>query len=105
VTPLLWPMENGEWELPVSQHVVRIYALFTRSARHSEPPTVKEATPGEKQKLFSKTFAQEVFSILHSSPVEEKNGILNLQRIGPPPFKESVPHPHSLKIENGKKEV
>jgi hypothetical protein len=37
--------------------------------------------------------------------MEEKNGTLNLQRMGPPPFKESVPHPHSLKIKNGKKEV
>jgi hypothetical protein len=73
--------------------------------KHSEPPTVKEATPGEKQKLCGKTFAQEVFSILHSSSVEEKNGILNLQRMGPPLFKESVPRPRSLKIENGKKEV
>jgi hypothetical protein len=70
-----------------------------------EPPTVKETTPGEKHKLCGKTFAQEVFSILHSSPVEEKNEILNLQRMGPPPFKKSLPRPHSLKIENGKKEV
>jgi hypothetical protein len=37
--------------------------------------------------------------------MEEKNEILYLQRIGPPPFKESVPRPHSLKIENEKKEV
>jgi hypothetical protein len=72
---------------------------------HDEPPAVKEATPSEKQKLCGKTFAQKVFSILHSSPVEEKNGILNLQRMGPPPFKESVPRPQSLKLENGKKEV
>jgi hypothetical protein len=56
-------MENGE--ILVNQHVVRFYALSTRSARHIEPPAVKEATPCEKQKLFSKTFAQEVFSILH----------------------------------------
>jgi hypothetical protein len=66
---------------------------------------VKEATPSEKHKLCDKTFTQEVFSILHSSPVEEKNGILDLLRMGPPPFKESVPCPHSLKIENRKKEV
>jgi hypothetical protein len=72
---------------------------------HIEPPPVKEATPCEKQKLCGKTYAQEVFSILHSSPVVEKNEILNLQRMGPPPFKENVPRPHSLKIENGKKEV
>jgi hypothetical protein len=71
--------------------------------KHIEPPAVKEATLGEKHKLCGKTFAQEVFSILHSSPMEEKNGILNLHRMGPPPFKESVPRPHSLKIENGKK--
>jgi hypothetical protein len=64
---------------------------------------VKEATPGEKQKLCGKTFAQEVFFILHSSPVEEKNGILNLQRMSLPPFKESVRRPHSLMTENGKK--
>jgi hypothetical protein len=98
-------VENGEWELPVSQHVVRIYAMFTRSARHNEPPTVKEATPGEKQKLCDKTFAQEVFSILHSSPVEEKNEILNLHIMSPPPFKENVPCPHFSEVENGKKEV
>jgi len=55
---------------------------------HIKPPAVKEATPCEKQKLCSKTFAQEVFCILHSSPVEEDNGILDLQRMGPPPFKE-----------------
>jgi hypothetical protein len=73
--------------------------------KHNEPPAVKEATPCEKQKLCGKTFAQEVFFILHFSPAEEKNGILNLQRMGPPPFKESVPRPHSMKIENGKKEV
>jgi hypothetical protein len=85
--------------------VVRIYALFTRSARQSKPPVVKEATLVEKQKLCGKTFAQEVFSILHSSHVEEKNGILNLQIMSPPPFKESVSRPRSLKIENGKKEV
>jgi hypothetical protein len=30
-----------------------------------ERPQVKEATPGEKQKLCGKIFAQEVFSILH----------------------------------------
>jgi hypothetical protein len=70
-----------------------------------EPPMVKEATPVEKHKLCGKTFAQEVFFILHSSPMEDKNKILNLQRMGPPPFKGSVPRPHSLKIENGKKEV
>ena len=73
---------------------------------HYDPPAVKEATPSEKQKLCGKTFVQEVLSILHSSPVDEINGILNLQRMGPPPpFKESVPQPRSLKIENGKKEV
>jgi hypothetical protein len=73
--------------------------------KHSESPAVKEATPGEKHTLCSKTFAKEIFSILRSSPKEEKNGILNLQRMGPPPFKESMPRHHSLKIENGKKEV
>ena len=31
--------------------------------------------------------------------------LLNLQRMGPPQFKEKVPRTHSLKIENGKKEV
>jgi hypothetical protein len=98
-------MENGEWELPMSQHVVRIYARPPPQIKHREPHVVKEATPGENQKLCCKTFTQEVFSILHSSPVMEKNEILNLQRMGPPPFKECVPHPHSLKIENGKKEV
>jgi hypothetical protein len=75
--------------------------------KHSEPLAVKEATPSEKHKLCGKTkFAQEVFSILHSSPnMKEKNEILNLQRMGPPPSKESVPCPHYLKIKNGKKEV
>jgi hypothetical protein len=56
--------------------------------KHIKPPALKETTPGEKQKLCSKTFTQEVFSILHSSPVEEDNGILDLQSMGPPPFKE-----------------
>jgi hypothetical protein len=80
----------------VSQHVVRIYALFTPQIKHNEPPTVKEVTPGEKQKLCGKTFAQEVFSILHSSPVKEKNGILNLQRMGPSAFQgERVMSPFS----------
>ena len=75
-------------------------------ACHNEPPAMKEATLGEKRKLCGKTFAQEVCSILHSSPVEEKNGILNLWRMGPRlPLKESVPRPHSMKIKNGKKEV
>jgi hypothetical protein len=50
------------------------------------PPAVKEATQGEKHKLCGKTFTQEVFSILHSSPVEEKKfspfSILNLRRMG-----------------------
>jgi hypothetical protein len=73
--------------------------------KHSEPPAVKEVTPSEKHKLCGKTFAQEVFSILHSSPVKEKNEILNLQRMDPPPSKESVPCPYYLKIKNGKKEV
>ena len=73
----------------------KIYALFTRSDHFGEF-NINEMQkvgwcinlPGEKQKRCSKTFAQEVFSILR-----------------PPPFKESVPHPHSLMIENGKKEV
>jgi hypothetical protein len=43
--------------------------------------------------LCGETFAQEVFSILQSP------------RMGPPPFKESVPRPHSPFSENGKKEV
>jgi hypothetical protein len=64
--------------------------------KHSEPPAVKEATLGEKQKLCGKTFPQEVFFILHSSPVEEKSEILNLQSMGPPPFKESLPCPYIL---------
>jgi hypothetical protein len=53
--------------------------------------------------------AQEVFFILHSSPVEEKEfspfSILQSPRMGPPPFKESVPSPHSPFFENRKKEV
>ena len=75
--------------------------------KHNEPPgpAVKEVTPCEKQKLCRKTFAQEVFSILHFSLLEEKNEILNLHRMDPPPFMESMPRPHSLRIENGKKEV
>ena len=77
--------------------MVRIYALLTCSDHFGVFNTndmQKVAwyinLPGEKQKLCSKTFAQEVspFSILR-----------------PPPFKESVPHPHSLKIENAEKEV
>jgi hypothetical protein len=47
---------------------------------------VKETTQGVKRKLCGKTFAQEVFFILHSSPVKEKNGILNLQRMDPSAF-------------------
>jgi hypothetical protein len=70
-------VENGEWKLSVSQHVVKIYALFKESVPRRASAGEK-ATPCEKQKLCSKTFAQEVFSILHPSPVEEKNGILNL---------------------------
>jgi hypothetical protein len=31
--------------------------------------------------------------------------LLNLQGMDPPQFKAKVPHTHSLKIENGKKEV
>jgi hypothetical protein len=72
-------VESGEWELPVSQDVVRIYAMFIPQIKHNKPPAVKEATLGE-------TFTQEVFSILHSSPVEEKNGIFNLQRLDPSAF-------------------
>ena len=68
----------------------------SKQIKHNEPPTVKKTTPSEKQKLCGKTFAQEVFSTLHSSPVEEENGSLNLQRTCPPPF---------LKIENAKKNV
>ena len=53
----------------------KIYALFTRSDHFGEF-NINEMQkvgwcinlPGEKQKLCSKTFAQEVFSILHSSP-------------------------------------
>jgi hypothetical protein len=59
--------------------------------------------------LCGETFAQEVFSILHSLPVEEKKFssffILRALRMGPPPFKKSVPRPHSSFSENGKKEV
>jgi hypothetical protein len=84
--------------------VVRIYALFNESVPQ-RASNGERSDPCEKQKLCGKTFAQEVFFILHSSPVKEKNEILNLQRMNPPPFKESVPRPHSQKIENGKKEV
>jgi hypothetical protein len=75
---------------------------------------MKEAIPGEKQKFCGEPFAQEFFFILHSSPVEEnpfftcggeewnsqssENGLSAFQG-------ESVPRAHSLKIENGKKEV
>jgi hypothetical protein len=69
-------VENGEWRMEIT-----------------------------RESACGKTFAQEAFSILHSSLVEEKNEILDLQRMGPPPFKESVPHLHAMKIENGKKEV
>jgi len=37
--------------------------------------------------------------ILHFQRRREKN--FNLQRMGPPQFKERVPHPHSLKLEKG----
>ena len=95
ITSGMWRIENREEELPLSQLVVRIYALFTRSDHFGVSNTNEMQKvvwcinlPGEKQKLCSKTFAQEVFSILC-----------------PPSFKESVPCPHSLKIDNGKKEV
>ena len=74
--------------------------------KHSEPPpTVEEATPCEKQKLCGKTFAQEVFSILHFSPVKEKNGILNLQRMGPPSAfqKKHATSPFSEDLKMGRK--
>ena len=75
-----------------------VYTCATTTANQAQRPS-----SGEKQKLCGKTFTQEVFSILHSSPVDEKNEILNLQKMGlPPPSKESVPRPHSLKIEYGK---
>jgi hypothetical protein len=81
--------ENGEWGLHVSQHVVRIYALFNENVP-------QRASNGEKRKLCGKTFAPEVFFILHSSPVVDKNENLNLQRMDPSPFKESMPRPHSF---------
>ena len=71
-------MENGEWELPVSQHVVRPLPQI----KHSEPPAVKEATLGEKQKLWGKT------SILHSSFVEEKECNSQSSEHGPSVFQE-----------------
>jgi hypothetical protein len=86
-------VEDGEWRMGITResacgkNLCSVYTL-------GEPPTVKEATPVEKQELCGKTFAQEVFSSLHSSPMEDKNGILNLQRMGPPPFKGSVPRCH-----------
>jgi len=43
------------------------------------------------------------FSILH--PWRRRKDFSNLQRMGPPPFKESMPHPHSPKIENGVENV
>jgi len=50
------------------------------------------------------------FTILHSSfsilhPWRRRMEFSNLQRMGPPPFKESMPRPHSLKIENGVEDV
>jgi len=49
------------------------------------------------------TILHSPFFILH--PWRRRMEFSNLQRIGPPPFKESMPHPHSLKIENGVKDV
>jgi hypothetical protein len=83
----------------VSQHVVRIYALFTPQIKHNKPLAMKEETPGEKQKLCGKTFAQEVFSILH--PWRKRMKFSIFREWATSPFKESVPRPHSLMIENG----
>ena len=74
----LWPVENGECELPFCRpHVVRIYALFTRldfKSNWSSSCTfcsVEEATLGEKQRPVVKPSPRS-FSILHSPPMEEQ---------------------------------
>ena len=74
--------------------------------QHDEMPKIAWYInlPSEKQKLCSKTFAQAVFSILQYSPVDEKK-FSPSSILCPPPFKENVPRPRSLKIENEKKEV
>jgi hypothetical protein len=45
VTPLVargeWRMENGEWKLPMSQHVVRIYAATT-TANQAQRASISE---------------------------------------------------------------
>jgi hypothetical protein len=101
-TPL-WPVENGEWELPLPSACgknlcslyshVRIWSPFSHpsctfcsvDSRWKKQPQVKN------NKTLHKKFSP--FSILQSP------------RMGPPPFKESVPRPHSAFSENGKKEV
>jgi hypothetical protein len=71
---------RGEWKMGITRESTygKNLCYLHMLAHTGEPPTFKHATPGEKHKLCGKTFAQEVFSILHSSPVEEMNEILNL---------------------------
>ena len=83
-------MENYHCRL----HVVRIYALFTCSDfldRFVIHHALFVVHRGFAVKPSHKKFSP--FSILQSP------------RMGPPPFKESVPRPHSLFSKNGKKEV
>ena len=92
-------MKNGEWG--------------KRGANKIASPWRKCDTPlwpvENGEWLCGETFAQNFFSILHSSPVEEKKfssfSILQSPRMGPPPFKRACHIPILHSLENGKKEV
>jgi len=53
----------------------------------------------------SKTFFEELFSISILHPWRRRSFLYHSPRMDPPPFKESVLHPHSPFSENGKKVV
>jgi len=75
-------MENVEWRMGITTIAkLRPPPQIT----HGEPlaTAVKAVTPGEIEKLYRKTFKRQNFSILHSSPVEEKNGIPQSSENGP----------------------
>ena len=67
-TPIMWPVENGEWRMGITRELACGKNLCYAQPRpppqikHIDPPTVKEATPSEEpsHNKFSP------FSILHS---------------------------------------
>ena len=97
MTPLLWPVENGEWRMGITRelacgknlsfvHTLGHFGVFNTNEMQKVAWCINLRS--EKTKLCGNTFAQEVFAILR-----------------PPPFKENVRRPHYAKIENVKKEV